>query len=109
MDIFVMLNKPFTELFGINSYVDFASIRHNSEERCHKLWKTLKPGVEEPCLDDIYNEISSTYGYDREKLRIIEQLELQNEVRFSFPRKSGCELFEFAKSSGKKVILVSDM
>lgn len=109
MDIFVMLNKPFTELFGINSYVDFASIRHNSEERCHKLWKTLKPGVEEPCLDDIYNEISTTYGYDREKLRIIEQLELQNEIRFSFPRKSGCELFEFAKSSGKKVILVSDM
>ena len=109
MDIFVMLNKPFTELFGINSYVDFASIRHNSEERCHRIWKILKPGVEEPCLEDIYNEISSTYGYDREKLRIIEQLEIQNEVRFSFPRESGCELFEFAKASGKKVILVSDM
>ena len=109
MDIFVMLNKPFTQLFGIKSYVDFASIRHNSEERCHKIWKSLKPGVEEPRLDDIYNEISSTYGYDREKLRIIEQLEIQNEIRFSFPRKSGCELFELAKSAGKKVILVSDM
>ena len=109
MDIFVMLNKPFTKLFGIKSYVDFASIRHNSEERCHKIWKSLKPGVEEPRLDDIYNEISSTYGYDREKLRIIEQLEIQNEIRFSFPRKSGCELFELAKSAGKKVILVSDM
>lgn len=109
MDIFVMLNKPFTQLFGIKSYVDFASIRHNSEERCHKIWKSLKPGVEEPRLDDIYNEISSTYGYDCEKLRIIEQLEIQNEIRFSFPRKSGCELFELAKSAGKKVILVSDM
>lgn len=109
LDIFVFLNKPFTELFGINTYVDFASIRHNAEQRCHKIWKANKPGVEEPCLEDIYDEISRTYGYDREKLRSIEKIEIENEIKFSRPRKSACELFEFAKASGKKVILVSDM
>ncbi len=109
LDIFVSLNKPFTDLFGIMSYVDFASIRHNSEERCHKLWKALKRGMEEPCLEDIYDEIASTYGYDREKLRVIQNLEIENEIKYSFPRKSACELFEIAKEAGKKVILVSDM
>lgn len=109
LDIFAFLNKPFTEAFGIKSYVDFANIRHNSEQRCHKLWKALKPGVEEPCLDDIYDEIAATYGYDREKLHLIEELEIENEIKYSFPRKSACALFELAKASGKKVILVSDM
>ena len=109
LDIFVMLNKPFSDLFHINSYVDFAGIRHNSEERCHKIWKAVKPGTEEPCLEDIYDEISRTYGYDRQKLREIERLETENEIKYAYPRRSACELFEIAKSAGKKVILVSDM
>lgn len=109
LDIFVFLNKPFTELFGITSYVDFASIRHYAEERCHKRWKANRPGIEEPCLDDIYDEIAASYGYDREKLRVIERIETENEIRFSRPRKSACDLFALARESGKKVILVSDM
>lgn len=109
LDMFICLNKPFTEIFGINSYVDFASIRHYAEEHCHKIQKALKPGIEEPTFDEIYDLISEVYGYDREKLREVQKIEIENEIKFSYPRKSACELFEIARNTGKKILLVSDM
>lgn len=108
-DIFLNLNKPFMELFGITSFVDFSSIRAHAEYCCHKLQKAANPDVEEPTLGDIYDTLSKIYGYDREKLRIIEQLEIENEIKFAYPRKSAVELFSMAKNAGKRVIISSDM
>lgn len=108
-DIFVYLNKPFTEIFGAQSFVDFSSLRRAAENKCHKVQKALYPGREEPTLDDIYDMLAADHGYDREKLRELERIETDNEVRFAYPREWGVRLFELAKRAGKRVILTSDM
>lgn len=109
MDMFNELNGAFAKLFGIETYVDFTTLRHNAEQRCHMLQKANKPGIEEPTMDDIYDVFSEFYGFDREKLREMQRLEIECELRYCYPRKAGIELFETAKATGKKVILASDM
>ena len=108
-DIFVYLNEAFAKQFGVYSYVDFSSQRRVAEDKCHKLQKVVKPGIEEPTLDEIYDVLADNYGYDRQMLEPIKELEMENEVRFAYPRKFGIELLELAKEAGKKVILSSDM
>ncbi len=108
-DVFLSLNKPFSKVFETTSMVDFSGIRRHAEQHCHKLQKALKPGIEEPTLEEIYDTVSLLYGYDREKLRIIENIEIENEIKFAYPRKSAVQLFDMAKKAGKHVIVASDM
>ncbi len=109
LDMFNYLEKPFAELFKTTPYVNFASQRIVAEDITHRKQKINKPGIEEPTLDDIYDTLSEIYGYDREKLRKIENIEQENEVRFLYPRKFAKDIFELAKELGKRVIIVSDM
>lgn len=108
-DIFYYLNQPFAEEFGTYSFVDFSSQRRMAEDKCHKLQKVNRPGIEEPTLQEIYDVCAELYGYDREKLAKIEKKEQENEIRFAYPRKFGVELFHLAQRSGKRVVLASDM
>lgn len=108
-DIFINLNKPFMKLFGITSFIDFSELRSHAERCCRKLQKAANPDVEEPTLDDIYDTLSKIYGYDREKLGVIEQLEIENEIKFAYPRKAATGLFKMALTAGKHVVISSDM
>ena len=109
MDIFNYLNKPFSKIFGIDTFIDFAQIRNQAEEQCHKKQKVLRPGIEEPTMDEIYDEISLSYGYDRDKLRILQEIEIENEIRYAYPRKAGIALYREAQNAGKHIIVASDM
>ena len=108
-DIFTYLNEPFAKVFHTNTFVDFSSQRRVAEEQSHKLQKVIKPGIEEPTLDEIYDVLADLYGYEKEKLARIKEQEMENEVRFSYARKFGAELFALAKRAGKRIILASDM
>lgn len=108
-DIFTYLNEPFARIFKTNSFVDFSSQRRVAEDKAHKLQKLNRPGVEEPTLDEIYEVLADLYGYDKTLLSQVKEQEMENEVRFSYARRFGVELFNLAKSVGKHVILVSDM
>ena len=108
-DIFILLNEPYAKIFATHSFVDFSSQRRVAEDRCHKLQKLLRPGIEEPTLDEIYDQLADIYKYDKVKLNLLKEIEKENEIKFSSTRKFGIELYERAKETGKRIILVSDM
>lgn len=108
-DIFVYLNKAFNEEFATETFVDFSSQRRAAEVNCRDVMRALNGGRAESNLSEIYNHIAKIYGYDRDKLEKIKQLEMENEVRFSYPRKFAVKIFNLAVKAGKRVILASDM
>lgn len=108
-DIFIYLNKPFNELFQTATFVDFSSVRRAAEINCRDVQRAINAGVAESNLNEIYDHIAKVYGFDRKKLERIKQLEMENEVRFSYPRKFAVDLYNLALEEGKRIILASDM
>ena len=108
-DIFVYLNKPFNDEFKTETFVDFSSQRRAAEVNCRDVMRALNGGIAESNLNEIYDHIAKVYGYNRDKLERVKQLEMENEVRFSYPRKFAVSIFKKKKNIGKRVILASDM
>ncbi len=105
-DIFMLLNPKAQELLG--TFISFAQIRKEGEALAREYYGT-KYGWEDITLKEIYTFISEHYGIGQETTDRIRELEEELEVRFCSVRRSGCELFEFAKAVGKRVVLISDM
>ena len=83
---------------------DFESIRREAE---HIARKKRPKGDDDITFDDIYRELELLIG--SEKIERLKQCEMQVESEYLYPRKPIEELFHFAVSSGKRVIIVSDM
>lgn len=60
-------------------------------------------------LDEFYGVLKREQGYDEATAEKLKQTELQLEQEIILPRRSMTEVFEYAKSLGKTVILVTDM
>ena len=106
-DMFILLNKKFHELFNTSSVVDFGQVRPKSERELRLIKNKEK--IYEITLDEIYEYIGKTYNLDEKKLNKIKEEELKMELHFCYIRKTGYELYELAKSMGKRVILTSDI
>lgn len=106
-DMFLLLNKTFLETFDTMKAIDFSRIRKKCEAEIRDI-NYLK-GISEVTLDEIYDHISELYNLDKKKLDKIKQKEIELELHFCRKRNSGYELYSFAKSIGKKVILASDI
>ncbi|MBQ6475462.1 MAG: hypothetical protein IJJ34_04550 [Clostridia bacterium] len=60
-------------------------------------------------LEEIYQTLKEQCGYDTRTAEQLKQTELRTETEVILPRRGMAEVFEYAKSRGKTVILVSDM
>ena len=69
----------------------------------------IQTGCPELCLEEIYDRLRSSCGYDDATARFLRGEELKTESALVMPRKSMTELFSYAKELNKTVVLVSDM
>ena len=107
LDMFLLLNKKFHELFDTSSVVDFGILRPKCEREIREIKR--EAGIKEITLDEIYDYMGETYHLDHKKLDIIKAEEIKMELHFCYVRKTGYELYELAKAAGKKVIVTSDI
>lgn len=85
---------------GINIPKNFKDYRQQAE----LAWDRKLPG-----LDGIYLELQNMLGMSDEETAEIKNIELGVERDVLFPRPGMVEAFAYARSRGKKIILVSDM
>jgi predicted HAD superfamily hydrolase len=106
-DIFRLLEKNSLKLFKrkING---LANLRIQSEDKLRE-YNLSEFGKQDISLDDIYLNFMELSGLEPDLVDKIKNAELEYELKFIEPRKSGIALFERAIRSQKDVILISDM
>lgn len=100
-DIFELVEKSVNEKFP--NLKDFKKIRILAEKKCYENGKKIFS------IDDIYNEIQIYTKLEHSKIEYIKQIELKIELKLCVSRKDVVKLYEYAKKSNKKILLVSDM
>ena len=105
-DLFKLLNKKFNDLSKNNT--SFSTIREEAEHICRKIVKE-KNNYEEITLDEIYNYISKKNNINTKITNELKQYEIELELKYCYPRKSGKNLFNLAKYLNKRVIITSDI
>ncbi len=108
-DLYYLMNEDYNRLNQTNSYFNFSDIRINAEARCRARIAEINVGFEDITLDEIYEQLGMDYGINAAVLQELKQKEQELEIHFCTARKMGKQLFELAKSQGKRVILCSDM
>lgn len=105
-DLFILLNEDFNNITDYKYDEEFSKIRVSAEIEVRK---KKSSELSEITLTEIYDYISQTYNIDRMLLKIIEEKEIETEIRFCYRRNTGYELYRLALALGKKVICISDM
>ncbi|NBA25406.1 hypothetical protein GVN72_17565, partial [Aeromonas caviae] len=102
-DIFIYVGLAMEKIIGLEPR-SFASLRVKAE-------KTVRENsiYEEVTIFEIYNEIISELSLPGDIVQKLVNIEMEAEISFSLPRKSGIELLSYAMEIGKKVYLISDM
>ncbi|MFT5592342.1 MAG: HAD superfamily hydrolase (TIGR01549 family) [Oceanicoccus sp.] len=110
--VFELMNSDARRIFeheGL-SLDDFGGFRNLRERAANRIIRSVKrAGGEEIHYKAIYEEIRRLTKLTKESTLKIRKLELKVEKDVMTHRPLGVELFRFAKSLGKTVILVSDM
>ena len=109
VDLFVLLNSKFNELFSEDACIDFSVIRKEGESACRQYYNVIRPCNEDVSLNEIYNFISEKYGIERNITDELLKYEEQLELSFIQPRMTGREFFELAKYKKKNIFIASDM
>ena len=104
-DIYTIMSKPAADLLKIKSAAQFCEMRKNAEN----IARSKSNGKEDILIDDIYRCFADIYSIENEICDQLCKLEIELEKRYCYRRESGIELFEMAKSIGKRVVLTSDM
>lgn len=86
---------------------DFRAARGLAEKNA--LGKAQEAGLEEVTFDQIYDELQNLTGITDTVKKAIQNIEIETELLCLDVRVVGRDLFEFAVSQNKKIILVSDM
>ena len=103
-DLFLLLDVFVNRLLNITDKVDFKQLRIYAEWLSRQNNKS-----EDVTLDEIYEALYKLTNFDRGKLEIIKQKEIELEIKYCKQRNFAKELFDLAKYLGKKVIITSDM
>jgi HAD superfamily hydrolase (TIGR01549 family) len=101
--IFNLLQSECKKKYKIN-LSDFYRIRVWAEAKARKESKK-----EEIDISDIYSIIKDYYALTQEDTEKIENEELEIELKLIKPRALGQQLWEIAKTTDKKIIIVTDM
>lgn len=99
-DLFRILERMLTAKYG-KRFVGFADRRIAAEQR---LYETCQPS-----LVQIYAKLKESYDYSEMECKRIMQEEIDTEKSVLIPRTAVVSLLQFAKESGKKIYLTSDM
>lgn len=87
---------------------NFAVVRQATERQLRE--KVLHAGKsQEITLDEIYDELAARYELSQEQRSAVCRLEVQEELRVLSRREAGWRLFETARKTGAKILLISDM
>ncbi|MBO9407303.1 hypothetical protein J7399_07685 [Shimia sp. R9_1] len=89
------LEKPFLE---------FSTLRKAAEKQAREICSE-----DEVTLNEIYSELAKIAQFPEDALQELKDLELTVERDLLQPRQIGTKLFEAARSTGKKVVITSDM
>ena len=104
---FRLLNRKFRELSDSNS--SFGRLRAEAESVLRRRVIRGEWDGEDFLLDDIYDCINKDYGIPSTMCDEMKAEEEFLEHKVSCVRKSGKELYDFALTTGKRVIVTSDM
>lgn len=110
--VFDLMDKEAESIFSKENIrlSDFGGFRNLRERAANRIIRSAKRlGNEEIIFNDIYNEIKLLTNLSDHAIVSLRKLELLVERNVMVIRDTGRELFDFAKKSGKKIILVSDM
>lgn len=99
-DIFKFTERNFN--YSYNKQSDFQANRIKAE-RCAR----EKLNGQEICLNDIYDQLNNIYTED--ELKVLSLLEIKTEIEFSVGNYDIISLFNYAKSRGKSIFIISDM
>lgn len=105
--VFELMDHEFKELIHTNA--SFLKIRTDGEAEARRRVALENVGHQDVTLDEIYQTIKDMYQLDDDIIEKLKNRENQLEIQLSSPRKSIRDLFNFAKSLNKKLIIVSDM
>lgn len=111
-DLFELLDRKFGALS--DAQISFCRLRMEAEAVLRRRILENKRFDEEDCLEDIcleeiYRGLEDEFGLASDVVSAMKQFEWETEYRLCIPRKSGKWLFEQALSTGKPVIIISDM
>ena len=106
-DLFELLDARVTELLGTIDRIDFKKHRMEAEHIARR--RFTQEGREDVTLEEIYQVLGELLELAQEHRELIKAWEIEQELRFCCPRKFARELFDLAISSGKRVIIASDM
>lgn len=101
-----MLPTDILKLVGLRCGFDgnFLEMRRVAEKQARRVSKS-----DEITYDDIYAQLGEIFDIDEELLLKLKNTELEIEKQYLYARQAMKGIFDFAKSIGKKIILVSDM
>ena len=106
-DLFELLDKYYKELD--KSVISFKKLREEAENVLRRKITNKEIEVEDIILDDIYKVLVDTFGMSGKIAEKMKLFETELELRLSIRREAGYRLYEAAKETGKKIIIVSDM
>lgn len=99
-DIFKFTERNFNYSYSKQS--DFQVNRIKAERYARE-----KLNGREICLNDIYDQLNNIYTKD--ELKVLSLLEIKTEIEFSVGNYDIISLFNYAKSRGKSIFIISDM
>ena len=103
-DLFYILQNIITKEFKSSDYADFRTTRIDAEHLAR-----VSAINNEASLDDFYQALKCLTCYDDKTLAWIKERELELEYTLSYQRKSGKELYDFARWAQKSITFTSDM
>ena len=104
-DVFIVARELFNERSKYLCMDDLYENRFKAEEYA----RASQPKKIDITIDDIYIAYGELYGYDEKYCDELKKYELQAEQMMLTRDKSTFEIYEYAKSQKKKIIIISDM
>ncbi|MGQ8873601.1 HAD-IA family hydrolase [Paenibacillus sp. TSA_86.1] len=106
-DLFYLLDKRFEQETQLS--ISFQQVRIDAEIATRALIQKQHPEYQDITIDEIYEYIQDVYGISADICNTLKEEERNLEIKFTNPRKTISELYQFALYAGKKIIIVSDM
>lgn len=107
-DLFILLDHEFSKPTNNKFSIAFSKMRVIAEGKARNGSSKLTNG-EDITLSEIYEVIKNTFHISSDIVSAMYDLENQLEIKFCKVRETGKELYEFAKYTGKRIVITSDM
>lgn len=87
----------------------FLDLRRWAEKQARDRMRQIKPFYEDINLDEIYDEMALHTDLSPEICNRLKQIELDVELKYLSPRKTLQQIYKYAVSLGKRIIIASDV